>query len=79
MNSDKSRFLSALAVVKDYEIKDAIPAILDMIYETEDETDICEGLSTLKQLDALSYMPKDEVIPRLSNETIKAVALSYYN
>lgn len=79
LNAEKSRVLSALAVIKDYEIKDAISAILDMIYETEDETDICEGLSTLKQLDALSYMPKDEVIPRLSNETIRAVALSYYN
>lgn len=79
LSCEKQRVLSALAVIEEYGIKDAIPAVLDLVYETEDETIICEALSALKQLDAISYMPKDEVIPRLSNETIKAVALSYYN
>ena len=49
-----------------------------MIYENDDETLICEGLSALKQFDALSYTNKDEILSELKNETIKAIVESYY-
>lgn len=49
-----------------------------MIYENQDETIICEGLSALKQFEALSYVNKDDIIPLFTNETLKAIAESYY-
>ncbi len=79
LNKDKTRAMSALGVIKDFEIKSAVPQILDMIYENDDETLICEGLSTLKQFDALSYTDKDEILSNLKNETIKAIVKSYYS
>ncbi|MDO5304039.1 MAG: hypothetical protein Q4E87_00510, partial [bacterium] len=78
LKEDKTRALSALGVIKDFEIKSSVPQILDMIYENDDETLICEGLSTLKQFDALSYTNKDEILSELKNETIKAIVESYY-
>lgn len=78
LKEDKSRALSALGVIKDFEIKSAIPNILDMIYETEDETLICDGLAALKQFDALSYTNKDEILSEIKNETIKAIIENYY-
>ena len=79
LNKDKTRAMSALGVIKDFEIKSAVPQILDMIYENDDETLICKGLSTLKQFDALSYTDKDEILSNLKNETIKAIVKSYYS
>lgn len=78
LNEDKNRVLSALEVIKDFEIKSSVPQVLDMIYENEDETVICEGLSTLKQFDAISYTNKEEILSELTNETIKAIIESYY-
>lgn len=78
LNEEKNRVLSALEVIKDFDIKSAVPQILDMIYENEDETVICEGLSALKQFEALSYTNKEEIIAELKNETIKAIVESYY-
>lgn len=78
LKEDKNRVLSALEVIKDFDIKSAVPQILDMIYENEDETVICEGLSALKQFEALSYTNKEEILSELKNETIKAIVESYY-
>ena len=75
---EKSRALSALGIIKEFDIKSAVPNILDMIYETDDETLICEGLSALKQFDALSYTDKNEILSEIKNETIKAIIESYY-
>ena len=75
MTSELEGFLK----IKDFEIKSAVPQILDMIYENDDETLICEGLSTLKQFDALAYTDKDEILSNLKNETIKAIVKSYYS
>lgn len=78
LKEDKNRISSALEVIKEFDIKSAVPQILDMIYENEDETVICEGLSALKQFEALSYTNKEEIIAELKNETIKAIVESYY-
>lgn len=78
LNEEKNRVLSAIEVIKEFEIKSAVPQILDMIYENEDETVICEGLSALKQFEALSYTNKEEILAELKNETIKAIVESYY-
>ncbi len=78
LKEDKNRISSALEVIKEFDIKSAVPQILDMIYENEDETVICEGLSALKQFEALSYTNKEEIIAELENETIKAIVESYY-
>lgn len=78
LNEERNRVLSAIEVIKEFEIKSAVPQILDMIYENEDETVICEGLSALKQFDALSYTNKEEILSELKNETIKAIVESYY-
>ncbi len=75
----KQRAVSAIEMVKEFNIKSAVPQILDMIYETEDETLICEGLSALKALNALAYTDKNDVLPRLTNENLKAISESLFN
>lgn len=75
---NKARILSALNIIKEQNINSAIAAIIDMIYENQDETIICEGLSALKQFEALSYVNKDDIIPLFTNKTLKAIAESYY-
>ena len=78
LSEDKPRALSALEMVKEFEIKPAVPYILDMIYETEDETLICEGLSALKTLNSLSFVDKNDILPRLTNENLKAISESLF-
>lgn len=79
LKEDKNRALSALSVIKDFGINSSVPQILDMIYENDDETLICEGISALKQFNALSYINKEEITTELKNETIKAIIESYYS
>ncbi len=78
LSQDKTRILSALTVIKDFDIRSAIPAVADMIYEVQDETVICEGLSVLKKFDAISCINKEDVLSFFENETLKALAESYF-
>lgn len=79
LKEDKIRITSALQIIKDFEIKQTIPQILDMIYESDDETLICEGLAVLKQFNAISYTNKEEILSNIQNEIIKAIIESYYS
>lgn len=78
LSSTKVRSLSALNVIKENNIKSAIPAIVDMIYESQDETVICEGLSALKQFNSMDFVNKDDIMPYFTNDTLKAIVESYY-
>lgn len=79
LNENKPRILSALSVIKEQNITQSVPEIINMIYESEDETVICEALSALKQFNAIEKTDKDQILSMLSNETLKAIAESYYN
>ena len=78
LSKDKYRILSALDIIKDFSIANAIPHILDMIYESDDETITCEGFSTLKVLNALNYISKDDALSMFTNSNLKAIVNSYY-
>lgn len=78
LSAEKRRVLSALNVIKEQNIQSSIPAIADMIYENQDETVICEGLSALKQFNSISLVDKNDIMPYFTNETLKAIVESYY-
>lgn len=78
LNEDKASVLSALEIIKELNITSALPMLLELLYEHEDETVLCEALSCLKQFGNISDMPKENVLPRINDSNLKAIAESYY-
>ena len=78
LSKSEKRQHSALQIIKDFQIKDSIHDIVEMIYETESQTIICDGISALKTLDALIYINKDDVISEITDPTLKAITESYF-
>jgi hypothetical protein len=78
LSQNYKRISSALDVIRDFKINNAISSVIDMIFETEDQTLICDGISTLKKLNALSLVNKEDIFPLLQNENIKALVESCF-
>ena len=78
LSQDKNRIISALNIIKDYNISFAVPQILETIYENEDETILCVAFDVLKTLKGLSYINKEEALSKFNNPNIKAIVESYY-
>lgn len=74
LQQDKQRIHSALEIIKEYNYTNFIPNIIDMIYENDDETLICEGVLTLKSLNGLSYLDKDDILAKFDNENLKIIS-----
>ena len=78
LSKSEKRQHSALQIIRDFHIKDSIHDIVEMIYETESQTIICDGVAALKALDALVYVSKDDITAQISDETIKAITENYF-
>lgn len=73
LTKDKRRILSALEIIREKILKKTVPSVIDTIYENDDETIICEGVSTLKTLQALSFLDKEDILSKFQNETLKKI------
>lgn len=73
LEQDIKRIHSALEIIRENEIKESVPNIIDMLYENEDETIICEGVTTLKALDGISFLDKDDILSKFENENLKII------
>ena len=73
LEQDVKRIHSALEIIRENRIKEAVPNIIDMLYENEDETIICEGVTTLKAIDGISFLDKDDILSKFENENLKII------
>ena len=73
LEQDIKRIHSALEIIRENEIKESVPNIIDMLYENEDETIICEGVTTLKAIDGISFLDKDDILSKFENENLKII------
>lgn len=78
LNTEKSRAVSALEVIQEYSLTEYVPQILELIYESDNETLICKAFEVLKSLNALSYIAKEDALSNFTNETLKAIVENYY-
>jgi len=78
LSKSEKRQHSALQIIREFNIKDSIHDIVEMIYETESQTTICDGIAALKSLDALVYINKEDVISQITDSTLKAITESYF-
>ena len=69
---------SALQIIKDFHIKEAVHDIVEMIYETENQTIMCDGVAALSSLDGLVYVNKEDIISEITDSTLKAITESYF-
>ena len=72
LKQNNQEVLSILPVVGDYKIVEAISIIKENL-NIEDEILICEKLSTLKQLNALTDIDIDAIAKQITNSNIKAI------
>lgn len=72
------RVLGALEVIKEYKLEKAIPAVINLL-DNDSEIVVCEAVSTLKELKALSQADKSEILSKLKDENIKAIVNSYWS
>lgn len=77
LKQDTKRVTSALVVISEYKIKDAVDIIKNKIAETADETLLCELIATLKNLDSLTNDIIEQVLPKIENANIKAIINSF--
>lgn len=73
LEQDVKRIHSALEIIRENGIKEAVPNIIDMLYENEDETIICEGVTTLKTINGISLLDKDDILSKFENENLKII------
>ena len=78
LTESENRQYSALHIIRDYKIKDAVSDIVEMIYETENQTLICEGVAALKAVDGLVYVNKDDIISLITDDNLKAITENYF-
>lgn len=72
------RVLGALEVIKDLKLKEASSEVKALL-NSDSEIVVCEVISTLKELDELDAVNKDEVLTRLKNDNIRAIANNYWS
>lgn len=73
LKQDTNRITSALSIISEYKIKSAVDIIKTKISEADDETLLCELLTTLKNLSALTNEDKEKVASKVNNPNIKAI------
>lgn len=78
LSESENRQYSALHIIRDFKIKDAVSDIVEMIYETENQTLICDGIAVLKALDGLVYVNKDDIISQITDDNLKAIIENYF-
>lgn len=77
LNSAPARISGALQVICDFKIKDAKDAVKQLL-RSENEIVVCEALATLKKIDALEGIDKNELLSRIKDENKKALIESLF-
>lgn len=77
LNSTPARISGALQVICDFKIKDAKDAVKQLLH-SDNEIVVCEALATLKQIDALEGIDKNELLSRIKDENKKALIESLF-
>lgn len=72
------RVLGALEVIKDLKLKEASSEVKNLL-DNESEIVICEVIATLKELDELNTIDKNEILNKLENNNIRAIAGNYWS
>ena len=72
------RIIAALQVIKDLKLKKAAEKIKKLLTH-ENEIVICEAVATLKEIDELKNIDKQEVVKNIQNENIKAIIENYWS
>lgn len=66
------RVSSALSMIAEFKIKEAKDSIKELL-NSENEILVCEALATLKQIDTLQGIDKNEILSRIKDENKKAL------
>lgn len=77
LNSTQMRVSSALQVISDFKIKEAINNIKELL-KSDNEILICEAATVLKSLNALDDSDKNDILSRIKDENKKAIIQSLY-
>lgn len=72
------RILASLDVIKEYKLLETASEVQKLL-NNNNEIIVCEAVSTLKELDALSQINKEEILSKLSDENIKAIVENYWS
>jgi len=78
LSKSEKRQHSALQIIKDFNIKEAVHDIVEMIYETENQTIICDGVAALSSLGGLVYVNKEDIISQITDLNLRAITESYF-
>ena len=70
--NEDNRIISALHVISEYSIKEGIPEIKNLLNK-DNEILLCEALTVLKNLNALSDVDINAILTRIQNPNIKAI------
>ena len=80
LGQDESRVQEALDVIYDLYLKDYAPSVAKLVQDSKTSPLlISAGVKTLKGLDALNLVNKDEVTKNIQEENILALINSYFN
>lgn len=71
------RVLAALDVIKEYKLINSADEVKKLL-NSNSEVVVCEAVSALKELDALSNINKEEILLKLSDANIKAIVENYW-
>ena len=77
LNASNTRIHSALQVISDFKIQDAKENLKELL-NCENEIVICETLATLKQLNFIQDVNKNEIIAKITDENKKALIESLF-
>lgn len=77
LKSTPARISSALQMICEFKIKDAAEEVKELL-NSGNEVVICEALGTLKQIDALDGIDKNEILSKIKDENQKALIESLF-
>lgn len=77
LKSTPARISSALQMICEFKIKDAADEVKELL-NSDNEVVICEALGTLKQIDALDGIDKNEILSKIKDENQKALIESLF-
>lgn len=77
LKSTPARISSALQMICEFKIKDAADEVKELL-NSGNEVVICEALGTLKQIDALDGIDKNEILSKIKDENQKALIESLF-
>ena len=75
--STKSRISSAIQVICDLQIKEAVDSLKELV-NSDNEIVVCEALGALRVLNSLDGLDKDSIVAKINDENKKAIIESLF-